>query len=294
MNLLINNKEIIIPKRVNYKDQFCGTDTPGFRHPQIPAPDEYVEQDFDYQFNSWGFRSHIEDEYSALLGQKVILCLGDSIVINIGEPINHSWPCILQRNFNIPCLNFGVEGAGNDAIRLIYDKACKLFEVQETFVIYSFLHRRFEESSHMFKSEPHDFEDNIKHFEKNFIKGAIFNFSPPLGYSMEELKYIDKLASRYINYNYKEHRTEIDKNRKFYVNKKYYSNLKGADWPSYKEFINGMPPHPDMLTDNFGKFVSQNLWVNRDGWHLNYYANKLLTQNLYEQWKGLTQKTHYE
>jgi hypothetical protein len=289
MNLLINNEEIVIPRRVNYKDQFCGMDTPGFAQTNIDWRKTYPVQDFDYQFNSWGFRG---PEYSDYIGKEVILCLGDSIVTNIGGPIKHSWPCILQRNFNIPCLNFGVEGAGNDAIRLVYDRACKIFNVRYTFVVYTFLHRRLEDNQ--FKSEPHDFEDNIKHFEKNFIKGAIFNFIPPTGYSIEELKYIDNLASRYINYNYKEHRTEVDKNRKCYVDKEHYNNLKGADWPSYKEFINGMPPHPNMLTDNFNKFVNQNLWVNRDGWHLTYYANKLLTQNLYKQWKVLTQKTHYE
>ena len=264
-------------KSKNYVSKQSGIDSLAYCYSSKDWWYNYPVQNFNYQFNSWGFRG---PEYSDYVGKEVILCLGDSFTVNIGGPIEHSWPSQLAKYFDIPTVNLGMNGAGNDAIRLVYDRACKIFNVRHTFVVYTFLHRRLEDKQ--FKSDYNKIDKNIKHFEKNFIKGAIFNFIPFRYYSVEELKYIDNLTSRYINYNYKEHRTKVDKNRKCYVNKECYNNLKGADWPSYKEFVNDALPHSDMLTDNFDEFVSNNLFVNRDGLHLSYYGNKLLTQNLYE------------
>ena len=57
----------------------------------------YPIQDFDYKFNSWGFRG---PEYNQYIGKPVNICLGDSFTVNVGGPIEHSWPSLLQEKFD--------------------------------------------------------------------------------------------------------------------------------------------------------------------------------------------------
>ena len=134
--MLINDLEYF-KRRTNY--QTWGVDDPD--HSNISGEEwhAYPIQDFDYQFNSWGFRG---PEYTQYVGKPVNICLGDSFTVNVGGPIEHSWSSQLAQHFDIPTLNLGMDGAGNDAIKLVYDRACELFDVQDTFVMYSYLHRR--------------------------------------------------------------------------------------------------------------------------------------------------------
>src|SRR5210317_286802 len=114
--MLINDINYLKRTR-NYTNRFSGMD-----HPSKSANYtskkfwEYPVQDFDYQYNSWGFRG---PEYEQYIGKPVNICLGDSSTLNVG-----------------------MDGAGNDAIKLVYNRACKVFDVQNTFVMYSYLHRR--------------------------------------------------------------------------------------------------------------------------------------------------------
>ena len=65
----------------NYTNKYSGFDTPGFSSPDF---NEYPIQDFDYQFNSWGFRG---PEYDQYVGKAVNICLGDSFTVNVGGPV---------------------------------------------------------------------------------------------------------------------------------------------------------------------------------------------------------------
>lgn len=235
----------------------------------------YPFQDFNYKFNSWGFRG---PEYDQYIGKPVNICLGDSFTVNVGGPIEHSWPSLLQEKFDIPCLNLGMDGAGNDSIRLVYDRACKLFDVQKTFVVYSFFHRRLENGVLM--SEPHNHTDNIIHFEKNFINDAYFNFLPPWTWTDEELDYISSRSKFYINLKYKSWNDTLDRKHCY---REQYNQQKGADWPTYNEFLAGADPHPDVYTQKFR--LSTNFYTNRDGFHLSLEGNQKLANNLYEQTK---------
>lgn len=238
----------------------------------------YPVQDFNYKFNSWGFRG---PEYNQYVGKPVNICLGDSFTVNVGGPVEHSWPSLLQENFDIPCLNLGMNGAGNDSIRLVYDRACKLFDVQKTFVVYSFFHRRLENG--VFMSEPHNHTDNIIHFEENFINDAYFNFIPPWCWTDQELNYIDALSESYLSiedtYTYWN-----DKIPRSFCIKERYNDLRGVDWPTYDEFLAGADPHPDVYTQEF-RLKTINLHKNRDGFHLSLEGNQKLSDNLYAQTK---------
>ena len=191
---------------------FHGMDRPNHPYTKRIAPtgwwDKYPVQDFDYQFNSWGFRG---PEYEEYIGKPVILCMGDSNTVNVGEPIENSWASQLGKMLKLPCINLGMDGAGNDAIRICYDRAVELFDVQETFVMYSYFHRRFidKQFAHYMiegkvkylagKSrflQPPKYSDlqNFEHFLKNRIPNAHENFIPPWCYNEKELDFISSFT----------------------------------------------------------------------------------------------------
>lgn len=160
---------------------------------------KYPIQDFDYDFNSWGFRG---SEYSNYLDKEVNICLGCSFTVNLGGPIEHSWPSLLQEYYNIPCLNLGMDGAGNDAIYLVYQRAKKIFRVKNVFVVYTYFHRRMigKKFIHMLNGNKNSFEiyKNIEYFRNFFIPEAKFQFIPYWCYTKEENDYISKLCDPYI------------------------------------------------------------------------------------------------
>ena len=97
-------------------------------------------QDFKYTFNSWGFRADYDYEALNVDGKKakIILAIGDSFTMNVGGPLEHSWPSLLQEKFpNIPVLNGGVDGLGPESYHLIVDKMRKYFDVQHTFCLFN-------------------------------------------------------------------------------------------------------------------------------------------------------------
>ena len=265
----------------NYHSKYSGDDTPG--KSTISSRDfwEYPIQDFDYQFNSWGFRG---PEYVEHIGKPVNICLGDSFTVNVGGPIDHSWPSQLAERFDIPTLNLGMDGAGNDAIHLVYDRACKLFDVQDTFVMYSFFHRRLEDN-YKFTHDVFGNEENFEYFLKHRIPNVHECALPAYCWNAVEILQLNDLSIYYyeIERMYMNCREQVDLNRKELVNKELFNNLRGSDWPTYKQFISGADPHPDMLIKEFGNFINNVTipYTNRDGFHLNQKYNKIYAEYLY-------------
>lgn len=192
----------------------------------------YPIQDFNYKFNSWAFRG---PEYTPYVGKKVNICLGDSFTLNLGGPIEHSWPSFLSEKFDIPCLNLGMDGAGNDAIKIVYDRAIKLFNVQNTFVMHTFLHRRLVDGkfTHTISFKENFDQLNIFYFEDKRIigKNVFFTFLPLQHYFREEQKYLYE--------NYKNNIWHLEKNT---TNRDGYhldlkENSKLAEW-FYGQFSN--------------------------------------------------------
>lgn len=258
----------------NYTGKYSGMD-----HPDHCIDKEWFEnypvQDFDYQFNSWGFRG---PEYDQYIGKTVNICLGDSFTINLGGPIEHSWPSLLQEKFDIPCLNLGMNGAGNDAIRLVCERASKMFDVQNTFVLYSYLNRRLVNG--VFTSEPCDHLDNVEYFKQQVISDCIYQFLPAWNYTLEEQEYLYDMAKPYIHETF--WREGIQRSL---VSEDAYNNLKGADWPAYKKFIDGAHPHMDITSEEFRLPLKYRFSTNRDGHHMNLDSNQKLVESLIEQWK---------
>lgn len=97
--------------------------------------DLHPQPEFTYTFNSYGFRSNYD--YEPLKGQKVIFAMGDSFTMNVGGPLEDSWPSLLQEKVNIPVLNGGIDGLGPEIHYQIADKMRSFFDVQHIFVLFN-------------------------------------------------------------------------------------------------------------------------------------------------------------
>ena len=278
--MLINDLNYL-KRSSNYHNKFSGIDTPGKSNSSSRDFWEYPIQDFDYQFNSWGFRG---EEYERYIGLPVNICLGDSFTVNVGGPIEHSWCSQLAENFDIPTLNLGMDGAGNDAIKLVYYRACEVFDVQNTFVMYSYLHRRLVDKQFEQVVVVNDTE-NFEHFLEHRISDVIECALPDWNWTNNERKFLKEQGIYYLDIPevglFSDHQS-VDRK---HIVKESYNNLRGPEWPTYKEFVNGAEPHADMFTKQFGQFLSYYLYTNRDGCHMNYDVNKEHANYLYTQWK---------
>lgn len=274
-------------RRSNVFDTVSGHDCPENCNLGPTWWHNYPYQDFNYQFNSWGFRG---PDYNKYIGRKVNLCLGDSFTVNVGGPIEHSWASQLAKRFDIPTLNLGMDGAGNDAIRLVYDRACKIFDVQNTFVMYSFLHRIM--NSKIFEFAVLSESDTVKKFMQVRICEAIEAAIPRQHLSDSEFDFLNSLEIFIFNYKnepaqcYAKNKDIVDLKRELYTCEESYNNLSSNEWPSFAQFINNAQLHNNMLDKNYSNFLLNHVfYVNRDGYHMNQKANKIYADYFYNQWK---------
>ena len=279
--MLINDLEYY-KKSKNYTSDICGIDEPFTKDTTYERWHAYPVQNFTYNYNDWGFRGN---DYKEYIGQPVIICLGDSFTVNIGGPIEHSWPSLLAKHFPIPTLNLGMDGAGNDAIKLLYYRACDLFDVQFTFVMYSFMHRRL--INNKFYQRVNEDTDNYDYFAEQRIANAIECVLPSWCWEpnteLEHLKSENLFMLSAKGWQLFSDDVGIDR---VCVIEKSYNNLRGTDWPTYEQFVSGADIHPDMLTEQFGDFIQPELqYKNRDGYHLSYLGNQIYANYLYEQWR---------
>jgi hypothetical protein len=275
--MLINDLEYF-ERSANYRNTTSGLDHPNNSYRTNQEWHAYPIQDFNYQFNSWGFRG---PEYVQYIGKPVNICLGDSFTVNVGGPIEHSWCSQLAEHFDIPTLNLGMDGAGNDAVRLVYDRACNTFDVQNTFVMYSYLHRRLVDNE--FEQNVLDDSENFNYFLEHRIPNVFECALPSWSWSKEEKRFLSELEIYFFNVPlYFSDNQEIDRK---HIKEDIYNNFRGTDWPTLEQFVQGAEAHPEMLTEEFGKFLSDRDYRNRDGHHMNQETNKVYADYFYKQWK---------
>jgi hypothetical protein len=95
--------------------------------------------DIHYNFNSRGYR---DSEWPTDLGSDLIWCLGDSLTLGVGVPVEHSWPRRLQDISRTRCVNISMAGASN---QWIYRKARELIHYvrpRRMMLLWTWLHRR--------------------------------------------------------------------------------------------------------------------------------------------------------
>lgn len=275
--MLIEDFQDYFNASANYKNRTNGLDNP---ESCVKGRDwwyDYPVQDFDYKYNSWGFRG---PEYSVFVGSPVNICLGDSFTVNLGGPVEHSWCSILSKNFDIPTLNLGMDGAGNDAIKLVYDRACEIFDVQNTFVMYSYFHRRMKNNT--FNAEELNLDSNIDYFNSNIITGAHYTFLPVWNWTNDELEYIH---SNHKNNVYDLLCLDLEMVYQK-IDKTFYNSVSGEDWVSWEDYVTTGKANEVMKSDELYNQILSYPYVNRDGHHCNQITNQFIADFLWSQYNA--------
>lgn len=236
---------------------------------------DYPIRDYVYSFNNWAFRG---EDYSQFKNQPVNICLGDSFVLNLGAPVEHSWPRQLAEHLDIPTLNFGIDGAGNDTIHTLYEFLIDYFDVQNTFVMYSFFHRRYHSEYKELKHDVYSDQENFDFFNKHKLENVYYTFLPPWCWSDSEKEYLRKNnPKQYLFYENFDH-VLVNNYRSLYTTKDRYDFVKGSDWPPYEDFIDNKTLDNHVYNEIFVSALKHELFypTNRDGFHLNYLGNKIV------------------
>lgn len=256
----------------------------------------YPYRDYNYSYNSWGFRGEDYDQY---IGQRVNICIGDSMTCNIGGPVEHSWPAQLAKYYDIPTLNMGMNGACFHNFMEYYEKSKEHFTIERVFVLYNLYDN--EETTPTPKFVPHvDINTKINILKKHcWLIGAYWAFDPPWTWHTDELKCLyehfptahDYMAGVQI----KSGDVDLDmlvNNESGYQK---YQEVAGSSWMPYRDFCqlvaSGQPILEKFPLDVDKKLVKMLLnkhfqnyfYCNRDGWHMSQQCNAALASYFYQQ-----------
>jgi hypothetical protein len=107
--------------------------------PGINPKSIYSDTDITYKWNTHGFRS---DEFIND-GRDSIIAIGDSSVIGIGLPVEHTWPSMLREKFpNTKLYNLGLAAASSDYVVRAIAKTIDVLCPRAVFVQWPFLSSR--------------------------------------------------------------------------------------------------------------------------------------------------------
>jgi hypothetical protein len=154
-------------KNINYKGKYFGIDSPS--HNEHNKHFKNYPLDFDYTFNSQGFRG---DEWPDDLSD-CVFCFGDSFTLGVGQPYNQTWPFMLSEQIDKKCLNVGIDGCSNDRMSLLVDKLRQQMTDPTIVIMWSFLHRRMvngQDVQYAYHDKTNGLIADIENFEKNFSK----------------------------------------------------------------------------------------------------------------------------
>lgn len=158
MNLL----EII--KNKNLKTEFSGMDSIELCNNKDHF--KSYNKKITYEYNSKGFR---DKEWPTDLKNK-IWCLGDSFTVGLGQPLEETWPSLLEAKLNQRCLNVGEDGCSNDLLSLRAKYIIENYQPTIVIIMWSYFWRRFINGANIHydpiqKELP---KDDVNNFLKNF------------------------------------------------------------------------------------------------------------------------------
>jgi hypothetical protein len=178
---------------------------------------------------------------------------------------------------------------------MIYNWAIETFNVKNTFIMYSFFHRRYRSDKktmlHCDRNLLSDSE-NFEYFENHKIENCYFTFLPYWCWSETEQNYICQtyktnyysIDARDLNLSY------LNQNR-HKVDKKIYNTLKKFEWPAYEHFVNSLELSNSVFAEIFLECVDALfndrplIFQNRDGFHLNQLGNGIVCDYFLKQVK---------
>ena len=259
----------------------------------------YSNKNYNYTFNSWGFRG---EDYEQYLEQEVNICIGDSTTVNLGGPIEHSWPYQLSEYFNIPTLNISIDGCCFYDFDAMIKRVKTYYKVNKIFVLYNLYDNDTEwgNSVSLLRNNS-DISTKINALKNHcWIHGAYWQFDPPWTFFKDELTCLYEHFPEAHDYfrNFKMEWKNID-----YVSaissemlNTEYQKIAGSNWISYSKFIELLIISPDYLLIHFTNpmdkklilefltsYVSKLITTNRDGYHMSELSNRLLADYFYKQ-----------
>ena len=138
-------------------------------------------KDISYRYNSRGFR---DAEWPEDLSD-VIWCVGDSFTVGIGQPVEETWPQLLQNKTGKRCLNLGEDACSNDSMALRIQEICRSYNPKIIVIMWSYLSRR----RHHNKNVHHDKNSfgaikDVANFIKNYkivnqVRASVINLMIP-------------------------------------------------------------------------------------------------------------------
>ena len=279
-------------RNINKTIAMCGSDLMFNKMPFYSAYRQlYPIRDFDYKFNSWGFRS--DYDFEPYRKQKVIIAVGDSFTMNVAGPQEHSWPSLLQEKVNIPVFNCGVDGLGPDSYHHVVDMMRQWCDVQHTFCMYN-LHG---DSTAVQLADPNTTEAKIHLLTQyEWPVGSEVVFIPPWCWSADQ---------RDILYRYfpDAHAYMKDINLKFsevpydifmFLITPDYLQMANTNWPSLEAIYQQLAMHNhlgDLLSDVdahfFLKLVAPKcksyFYRSRDFRHMSKMTNQMVADYFYSK-----------
>ncbi len=257
-------------------------------------------QNFDYQFNSHGFRDRDFNQYlKTNTDIRVNVCFGDSFTVNIAGPQEHSWPSLLGKRLSNPTLNFGMNGTTPEYLGAGVAKAKQLFHVDKIFILSNLF------SNHETIQGPAIDVDRKCHVLKQhfWIPDAYWQFTPPWTIDSKELYYLYRHFPDAHSY---WHDTALDITQVDFgllcavlpVREK-YQELSGPSWMQYEDFCQCYLSGKNVL-EFFSAAVDKRLiknflhnyflhaikciiCYNRDGFHMNQQLNQKVADCFYQQ-----------
>lgn len=263
----------------------------------------YPIKEYDYRYNSWGFRG---EDYEQYTGQIVNICIGNSNTVNFGGPLEHSWPYLLSQYFDIPTLNLGVDKLSFTEFLQMVDKATTTFKVNKIFVLYNIFENDREPMDHLLIPALNNANIDAKiNILKKYcwVHSAYWQFDPPWTFFEEELSCLyehfpdahNYLRSTKIKFDGISFNILLNAD---HLRIEYYK-IAGPNWISFEKFckyflsgfniLNFFNSGIDQKIINeylsgwFAPFAKKILLVNRDGWHMSYQVNQALADYFYQQ-----------
>ena len=265
----------------------------------------YPYRDYTYVYNQWGFRSHDGQDYHQHLGKEVNICIGDSCTLNLGGPIEHSYPYLLSKYFDIPTLNYGIDDLCFYDFNELLTKVKQDYKVRRIFVLYNMSDNdrvRVEQWEPLFNNvNVHTRLQMLKSY--CWVDGAYWQFDPPWVMSPLELVHLYEQFPEAHDYlktvpmSYK----QIDYN--LLVNianlKQEYYKIAGKGWIPYEQFCQYLLLGEDVskyydakidkelikgyLFHQINPAIKQMILTNRDIWHMSKLVNQHLADYFYKK-----------